>query len=156
MGKKLDTKIDGRKLIKLVLAGFGIVIIVGYSYFVLEDFARGPRILISSPINGFPTTTPTISIVGRAIHTNNLTINDGAVPVDLQGNFRAQLILAPGYNIIKVAAKDNYARSVEKILEINLIVKKEELGSLPSRETSVSTTTTTVAPEVQATTTPIN
>lgn len=145
---------EGRKLIKQVLSGIGIVLVVGYSYFVLNDFMRGPRILISSPQNGFSTTTPAITVVGKAIHANNLTINDAGVPVDLAGNFTSRLILAPGYNIIKIAAKDSYARIIEKTIEINLVGKLGEpvkstaaamaTTTVPGLETSISTATTTI------------
>lgn len=118
---------EGRKVIKLGLVLIGIAIIIGYSYFVLDDFVRGPKIIINSPLNGFSTTTPAIVIQGRGVHTNNLAINGAQTAVDLDGNFRGQLILAPGYNIIKVTAKDNYERVVEKTLEIVLVVPEQNI-----------------------------
>ena len=87
---------EGRKIIKWWLGGIGVAIVIGYSYFVLDDYIRGPRIIIESPLNGYSTTTPIIAIIGRGIHTNNLSVNGAQTPVDLEGNFRAQLILAPG------------------------------------------------------------
>jgi hypothetical protein len=101
--------------------GLAIVIVLGYSYFVLSGLLRGPRILLSTPENGFSTTTPLITIAGVAVHSNNLTINGAMVPLDLEGNFRSQLILAPGYNIMTIAARDHYNRTVEQRLEINLL-----------------------------------
>ena len=112
---------EGRKIIKWWLGGLGVAIVIGYSYFVLDDYVRGPRIIIESPLNGYSTTTPAIAIIGRGVHTNNLSVNGAQTPVDLKGNFHTQLILAPGYNIIKIAAKDNYERTVEKTIEMNLI-----------------------------------
>lgn len=129
---------EGRKIIQLWLGGLGVIIVIGYSFFVLDDFVRGPRITVDSPISGFSTTTATIVITGRGIHTNNLSINGAQTPVDLNGNFRSQLILAPGYNIIKLTAKDNYERFVEKTLEIVLVK--------PIKEAPVATTTTDVIP----------
>ncbi len=112
---------DGRTILKRTFAILGTIIVIGYSYFVLNDYIRGPRIIIESPLNGYSTTTPAIVVIGRGIHTNNLSINGTQTPVDLAGNFRAQLILAPGYNIIRVTAKDNYERTVEKTIEMNLV-----------------------------------
>ncbi len=112
---------DGRKILQLTSAGLGVAIVIGYSCFVLYDFVRGPRIIIDSPISGFSTTTPVISLIGRAIHTNNITINDEITAVDLAGNFSSRLILAPGYNIIRVTAKDNYKRTAEKTIETVLV-----------------------------------
>lgn len=129
---------EGRKILKWWLGGIGVAIIVGYSFFVLDDFVRGPRIIINSPQTGYSTTSPAIVITGRGIHTNNLAINGAKTPVDLEGNFRGQLILAPGYNIIKVTAKDNYAREVEKTLEMVLVVPKIEApAATTTPETSI-------------------
>lgn len=102
----------------------GIAIVLGYSYFVLEDFVRGPRIMLSSPENGTSTTTPVVAIVGRAVHVSNLTINDDTAPLDLDGNFYRRLILAPGYNIMKVTAMDRYKRTVEEVVEVTLLGKQ--------------------------------
>lgn len=118
---------DGRTILKRIFATLVIIVIIGYSYFVLDDFVRGPKIIINSPLNGFSTTTPAIVIQGRGVHTNNLAINGTQTAVDLDGNFRGQLILAPGYNIIKVTAKDNYERVVEKTLEIVLVVPVQNI-----------------------------
>jgi hypothetical protein len=85
---------QGRQIIARVLAGIGVAIVIGYSYFVIEDFARGPRIIITTPETGFATTTEYLTILGRAVHTNSLFLNDTAIPFDLEGNFRESLLLA--------------------------------------------------------------
>ena len=97
------------------------MIVIGYSYFVLSGYLRGPQIIISSPLNGFSTTTPLITIAGVAVHANTLSIDGFKTPIDLEGNFSSQLILAPGYNIMTIAAQDRYNRTTEKHIEMNLI-----------------------------------
>lgn len=125
---------EGRKIIKLTIGGLAVALIVGYSFFVLNDFMYGPRIIINNPLNGYSTTTPTITVQGRVIHTNNLSINDAQTAVDLDGNFHSRLILAPGYNIIEVTAKDNYERVVEKKIEMVLVVPVQNFA--PTTATS--------------------
>lgn len=120
---------EGRKIIKWALAGILIATIVGYSCFVLYDYFRGPRIIILSPESGFSTTTPVIAIIGHAIHVSTLTINGVAAPYDLKGDFQNQLILAEGYNIMKVAAKDHYGRTAEKTIELTLIPKERDVAT---------------------------
>lgn len=122
--------------------------IIGYSCFTLYDFVRGPRIIIYSPLDGFSTTTPYISVTGRGIHTSSMSINDDPTAVDLAGNFESRLLLAPGYNIIKVAAKDNYGRSAEKTIETVLVVPQvatatttQEGSLLMGRTDAINTTT---------------
>lgn len=126
---------EGRKIIKLTIGGLAVALIVGYSFFVLNDFMYGPRIIINNPLNGYSTTTPAITVQGRVIHTNNLSINDAQTAVDLDGNFLSRLILAPGYNIIKVTAKDNYERVVEKKIEIVLVVPVQNFATTTATST---------------------
>lgn len=142
---------EGRKIIQWGLAVVGVAVIVGYSFFVLDDFVRGPRIVIESPLNGFSTTTPVIEIIGRGVRTNNLEINGTQIAVDLNGNFQSKLILAPGYNIIKVTAKDNYERTVEKTIEMVLTGERDgTFGTGGTFDMGAGTGTTTTT---QATTT---
>lgn len=140
---------EGRKIIKWWLGGLGVAIVIGYSYFVLDDYVRGPRIIIESPLSGYSTTTPAIVITGRGVHTNNLSINGAQTPVDLNGNFRGQLILAPGYNIIKITAKDNYDRTVEKTIEMVLVAQQKLAPAIASSTVEQVTET----PEAKSTTT---
>lgn len=125
---------EGRKIIKWILVGILVATVVGYSCFVLYGYIRGPRVTISTPESGFATTTPVITIAGHAVHISTLSINGLDVPSDLDGNFQSRLILAEGYNIMKVAAKDRYGRVVEKTIELTL---------MPQRYPTMSTTTAT-------------
>lgn len=129
----------GREIIKWTLAGILVATVVGYSCFVLYDYLRGPRLIISNPESGFSTTTPIVTIAGRAVHANTLTINDAETPTDLSGNFQTRLILAEGYNIMKVIAKDRYDRTVEKTIELTLlrtIEKARTMGTTTIQATS--------------------
>lgn len=139
---------EGRKIIKLLISWAIVVIIVGYSSFVLYGYMRGPRIIISSPESGFSTTTPLINIVGRVVHANAITINDAESPSDLNGNFQSRLLLADGYNIMKVTAKDRYGRVAEKTIEMNLVKNgmlnmEDGMGSGMGTSTRGMTTATT-------------
>ena len=134
---------EGRTIIKRGLLMLGITIVVGYSYFALEGYVRGPRIELAGPENGVSTTTARITIAGRAIHVNTLTINGATTSPDLAGNFSESLLLAPGYNIMRVDAKDRYGRSVEKTIEMTLIA--EQGSAVMSTTTQATTTATTTS-----------
>ncbi|MBI5400664.1 MAG: hypothetical protein HZB12_00905 [Candidatus Yonathbacteria bacterium] len=112
---------EGREIIKWIFTGILTAAIVGYSVFILYDYFRGPRIIITNPESGFSTTTPVIAVAGRAFHINTLSVNGADVPADLDGNFQNQLILAPGYNIMKATGKDRYGRVAEEHIEITLL-----------------------------------
>ena len=130
----------------------GISIVLGYSYFVLEDFIRGPRIEITSPETGFSTTTPLIIVSGRAIHTSIFMLNDASTTLDLKGNFSESLLLADGYNIINLKAEDRYHRVAEKRIEIIFLPtsgpKLYLRTSMPSADTPNEFPATTT-PEAQ-------
>ncbi|MHB1118308.1 MAG: hypothetical protein ACYCZ7_02185 [Minisyncoccota bacterium] len=112
---------DGRTIIKRVLVGLGIAIVLGYAYFALGGFVRGPRIELRTPETGTATTTPWVVVAGRIIHASTLTLNDASTSPDLAGNFSESLLLAPGYNIMKIVATDRYGRSVEETIEMTLL-----------------------------------
>lgn len=139
---------EGRTIIKRSIVGLVVAIIAGYSYFVFYDFIRGPRIILTTPETGFSTTTAHIMIAGRAIHINSLFLNDAAIPFDLDGNFSESLLLADGYNIIKIIAEDRYKRTVEKTIEMNLLVKEitEVMATTTPPVLRVYKTTTTTSP----------
>ncbi len=112
---------EGRTIIKWVLIGLGSVIVVGYSIFVLRGFILGPKIETIGLMSGFATTSPLVLVSGRVIRANTLTLNGATTSVDLAGNFNESLLLAEGYNIIRLEATDRYKRTVEEIIEITLV-----------------------------------
>ena len=135
---------ETRKMLQWVLLGIGITAIVGYSFFVLQGFVRGPRIILTSPENGFATTSALIAVSGNTVHTNVLTLNDAPIPLDLKGNFSEHILLGLGYNILSLKAEDRYKRITERKLEIIL---------LPSATTTIATTTPSVGTESEISTT---
>jgi len=112
---------DGRTIITWFLTGAFVLFIVVYSTFTLYGYFLGPRIISLTPESGISTRTPVVVVEGTAVHINALAINGTETPTDLNGHFGSQLILAEGYNIIKVTAKDRYDRTVEKTIEITLL-----------------------------------
>lgn len=103
-----------------MLTALGVLVVVVYSAFVLDDFVRGPRIIIENPANMLATTTRALIVSGQAVHINNLSLNGAPIPFDLKGNFRETILLANGYNRITISATDRYDRTVEKVLELTL------------------------------------
>lgn len=136
---------EGREIIKRTLAVVGIVMIVGYSYFVLSGFLRGPRIVISNPSSGLATTTQALLIAGQAIHLNKLFLNGTPISFDLAGNFHETVLLAKGYNRVTISGTDRYDRTVEKQVDITLLTQHREPDPAPppkTNETREASTTT--------------
>ncbi len=129
---------DGRTIIKWILVGVTVAVILGYSVFALYGYFRGPRILFLKPESGFSTSTPVVTVEGKAIHIATITINDAETPTDLGGNFQSRLLIAPGYNIIRVAGKDHYNRTVEKTIEITLLPQVVATSTLQMGTTTIN------------------
>ena len=95
-----------------------VAVIVFYAYFQSKAVIAGPQIHVLEPENGTTLTTSLTILRGTAVHAKELTIQGRPIFVDLEGNFAEQLLLAPGYNIIELTARDAQARSIEKRLEL--------------------------------------
>ena len=108
--------------LKTVLTWGGGVLIVGiivfYAYFQSRAVIAGPQIDITEPQNGMTSTQALLLVHGKAVHAKELTLDGRPIFIDLEGNFAEQLLLAPGYNIIELTARDAQGRYIEKKLEI--------------------------------------
>lgn len=92
--------------------------IAGYAYFRSEDLIKGPKILIIAPATGAIVVSEDITVTGRAERIANLFMNDRQIFTDEQGNFSESLLLAYGYNIIEIKAKDKFGRATSRTLEL--------------------------------------
>lgn len=103
------------KLYSLVTLGLIIII---YSGFQAQKIVRGPVLVLTSPLNGATYTTPLIEIKGKAKHTSELLLNSRPLYTDRAGDFADTLLLIPGYNIIRLEAKDKFGSQTERQIEI--------------------------------------
>ncbi len=132
---------EARHTMRKVLWGVGIIIVVGYSAFVLEGFVRGPVIILDEPTSTAPVTTPLLHLSGTVLRTTNFSINDMPILLDTEGGFREDVLLGRGYNIITMTAWDRYERKKERVIELMFTpppeeeqVVSEEAGTLSEEE----------------------
>ncbi len=119
------------------LALFAIIIVV-YSVFQARNIIFGPSIDLTSPIDGETYTAALIDIKGIVHNANTFTIDDNPVLTDKNGGFDNQLLLSPGYNIIKVQAGDKFGKTTKVMLQVIL---KETPQTIISPVKIVATTT---------------
>lgn len=105
------------KIGSLVLLG---TLIVGYSALQAWKLLTGPVIDIYTPQNGAVYESTLIEIDGRARNVSYLNLNDRKIFTDTNGYFSEKLLLSPGYNIIKLDARDKFGTHTEKRLELIL------------------------------------
>ena len=97
-----------------------VLFIVGYAAFRSEDLIRGPKIQVTSPSTGETMESENVNISGKAERIATLFMNGRQVFTDDKGNFNESLLLAYGYNIIELKAKDKFGRATSRTLELVL------------------------------------
>src|SRR3989338_9327598 len=112
-----------RKLLQRIAIITAILAILGYSLFAFKGIVLGPRIILDTSLNGFATTTPLITISGRASRVKNLFLNGATTTLDLAGDFSEQLLLSRGYNIMTLEGNGKYGRSTRETIEMTLLVE---------------------------------
>ncbi len=106
--------------------------VLGYGWFGARAFIAGPVIEIIAPLNGASTTESLVEIRGIAKNISDITLNDRKIFTDKQGVWSEQVLLHPGYNVIKMNARDRIGRKTEKTLELVLKEKPRHLTLAPN------------------------
>lgn len=95
-----------------------VLFIVGYAFFRSENLIKGPNIKVSSPSTGATVESESVTVNGQAERIATLFMNGRQVFTDDKGNFSESLLLAYGYNIIELKAKDKFGRATSRTLEL--------------------------------------
>jgi len=106
---------------KILSIGSGvlvILIILSYAYFQSRNIILGPQIILVEPENGLTVDKALLLVRGGTKNAKEITLDGRPIFIDLKGDFAEQLLLAPGYNIIVLTAKDAQGRVVEKKIEL--------------------------------------
>ena len=106
-----------RVLTTLLIVGF-IGSIFYYAYYQSRGIISGPQIHVVSPENGTTVTDPLLHINGTTQRAKALTLDGREIFIDLEGKFGEELLLAPGYNIIELAARDADGHDTKQTLEV--------------------------------------
>lgn len=102
----------------LVLA---VLALLAYGLFEARQLIAGPRIIITSPVQGSATSSTAVIVAGTARNISFLTINDAAAYADEAGHFYEVLTPPPGYSIVTVAATDRFGREVREEVAITVL-----------------------------------
>lgn len=105
-------------LIQIIIIVIFIVTLVLYTYSKAKNLVAGPSITITSPINGFTSTTSLVQINGVANNISAISLNDRPIFIDESGNFVEIILLSEGYNALQFTAKDKFDREIKEIIEL--------------------------------------
>ena len=111
-------KTNAKLFLKISIASLLILFVAGYSFYQARKIIAGPQITIESPKSGATVLSSLIEIVGRAENIASISMNDRPIYIDELGVFKEKLLLAYGYNIIKLTARDKFGRDTVETLEV--------------------------------------
>jgi hypothetical protein len=112
--RKMLRRLTSKHLIGLAF----FFIIVGYASYQMHGIASGPALKIEAPLPATTVHSPLVTVSGQAKRIAHIYLNNSQIFTDEEGNFKEKLLLAPGYNILKLAVTDKFGRYVEKKLEV--------------------------------------
>ncbi len=97
------------------IIGIAVLSLVTYN---LKDRIFGAPLMVMTAPDGATLDTPFLPVTGIARHAREISINGRAVTIDRQGNFNDEVVLSPGYNIVEVAAKDQFGNEKRKTYQV--------------------------------------
>jgi hypothetical protein len=133
------------RLIKILTTLVVICVIVGYAIWRSLNYARGPHLDITEPVDGSAITAATTTVRGIAERINNLTLNGNPILMDEKGHFNEVIIVFTGTNRLTVEGQDQFGRSTRTLIEIvgKNIRPTTSVTLSPTPIISTSTATTT-------------
>ncbi|MFA6338488.1 MAG: hypothetical protein WCW87_00280 [Candidatus Paceibacterota bacterium] len=132
-------------LIKTSILLIVVIFIVSYGFYQARNIIAKPQIEITGPKDGSVFTKSFIEIDGKTKNINFISLNDRPIFVTEDGTFKEQLLLLPGYNIMKFYAKDKFGREVVKTLELMYKEQNKEGTTTPATTSTMSTSTQKVS-----------
>ena len=106
--------LDAKKILKIVALSLFLIFIVTFVFFRSKDLISGVKITDVNIVDGAKITDSVLKITGNARNAVELTLNDRVISIDQSGNFDETIILASGYNIVNIKAKDEFGNRDEK------------------------------------------
>lgn len=98
-----------------------------YSLFQTRSIKNGVLLQVNNIENGIETTEEIFSIEGNAKHASQLLVNGREILIDKENNFKTEVLLSPGYNIVTIEAEDRFNKYTKQIFEVFLRESNEDL-----------------------------
>jgi len=105
---------DAKKILKIASLSVFFVFIIFYALLRSKDLILGVKIKDVNIENGTTLENSVLPISGNAKNAIYLSINGREISVDQLGNFNETIVLLPGYNVVKIKARDKFEHIDEK------------------------------------------
>lgn len=111
------TTLSAKRIIKIAGVILAVMIVGTYALYEFRNIIEGPKISITSPTNGSTPRGTVVTIEGRTENISMLTMNDKEIFVDTEGQFKEVRAMSPGYNVVKLYARDRHDRETSESVE---------------------------------------
>jgi cytoskeletal protein RodZ len=105
-----------------------IMVIAGFVYLYKEigSFASVPKLVVLSPEQNAVISGSSISVEGITDRDAKLSVNGQPVLVNDEGNFRENLILQSGSNVISVKSINRFKKETEEIITVQAVFQENQ------------------------------
>lgn len=109
---------DGKLALKVLITSLFVLALIGYTGYQAHKIIIGPKIDLTDSYESAVTGSNKVNLKGKAANVAFISLNDNPIFIDENGSFSENLLLYPGYNIIKLYGKDKFGKSLTKFVEI--------------------------------------
>ncbi len=109
---------DGKTALKFLITALFVCVLVGYSIFQVHKIVTGPTIAVDLPEQAVITGAGMLKLQGVASNIAFISLNDNPIYIDEKGAFSENLLLYPGYNIVKLFGKDKFGKTLTRLVEV--------------------------------------
>ncbi len=113
---------DGKTKIKIFLLIFGLLSISTFTAFELRKVISGPKITLDcndkNECVNIKSDKNIFTLSGKTKNASIIFIGDRKIYMDINGNFKEDILLYPGNNLISVKSIDRFGKEVKKDISI--------------------------------------
>jgi len=99
---------------KRIIFGLFILFLILVSWYFWHEICyliKAPELKVYQPPTDIAVNQETFEIIGKTSPMAYLTVKDEEVYIDKQGNFKKEISLTNGLNIIKIEAKNRFGKT---------------------------------------------
>ncbi len=106
--------LNAKKLLKIVSFSVLILFVAIYAFYRSRDLVFGVKIKNVNITDGATVIEKVLPVEGNARNAVLLALDGRAVSIDEEGNFKEEIALFSGYNVVSIKAVDKFGNSDEK------------------------------------------
>lgn len=116
--KRIKAVVITPKRITSVVFILFLILVALYFWREISFLTKAPALEVSQPPIDITVTQKTFEVIGKTDSSAYLTVNGKEVYIDKEGNFKTEVSLSQGLNIIKIEAKNRFNKTNEVIRRI--------------------------------------